>query len=79
MFEHRDYDRWKAYGQSKTANILFALELDKRGKEQNIKAFSVHPGGIVGTGLDKHISKEKLKKAGVLDENGNPVRDITKN
>jgi NAD(P)-dependent dehydrogenase (short-subunit alcohol dehydrogenase family) len=79
MFEHREYERFKAYGQSKTANILFALELDKRGEEKNVRAFSVHPGGIVGTGLDKHISREELKNAGVLNENGEPIRDTAKN
>lgn len=79
MFEQREYDRWKAYGQSKTANILFALEIDKRGKNHQVRAFSVHPGGIVGTGLDKHISKEELIHACVLTENGEPVRDPSKN
>ena len=79
MFNHRDYERFKAYGQSKTANILFAVELDKRGKDKNIRAFSVHPGGIVGTGLDKHISRDDLKKAGVLSEDGKPVIDPSLN
>jgi NAD(P)-dependent dehydrogenase (short-subunit alcohol dehydrogenase family) len=79
MFEHREYERFQAYGQSKTANILFALEVYKRGKEKNVRAFSVHPGGIIGTGLDKHISREDLKQAGVLDENGEPICDPAKN
>src|SRR5262245_43584808 len=43
-FERRDYDRWSAYGQSKTANILFALALDQRAKGDGIRAFSLHPG-----------------------------------
>ena len=45
-FERREYDKWKAYGQSKTANALFAVALDKRGQAHGIRAFSVHPGGI---------------------------------
>lgn len=73
-FERRQYDGWAAYGQSKTANILFAVELDKRGQEHGVRAFSLHPGGIV-TGLAKHMSVESLKKAGNIDENGDPVID----
>lgn len=74
-FERRPYDPWKAYGQSKTANILFALELDARGRADGIRAFSVHPGGIVDTGLGKHVPREGLQKAGVIDAQGNPVID----
>lgn len=78
-FEHRDYDRWKAYGQSKTANILLAVEVDKRGKDKGIRAFSLHPGSIVGTGLEKHLSNEELRNAGVIDENDKPILDPAKN
>src|SRR5262249_26485693 len=46
-FERRPYDRWVAYGQSKTANALFAMALDARGEAHGIRAFSVHPGAIV--------------------------------
>lgn len=46
-FKNRYYDKWQAYGQSKTANALFAVELDKRGKKINVRAFSAHPGTIV--------------------------------
>jgi NAD(P)-dependent dehydrogenase (short-subunit alcohol dehydrogenase family) len=73
-FERRAYDPWKAYGQSKTANILFAVELDRRGTKDGIRAFSLHPGGIV-TGLAKHISVERLKEMGNLDAEGYPVID----
>src|SRR4029077_8997553 len=78
-FERRDYDRWSAYGQSKTANILFALALDERGKAEGVRAFSLHPGSIVGTGLDKHLSRDALRAAGVIDENGNPILNPAKN
>ena len=74
-FEKRPYERWSAYGQSKTANILFAVALDARGKEQNIRAFALHPGTIVSTDLKRYISEEDLKKAGALDADGNPVLD----
>ncbi|HEY9044750.1 MAG TPA: oxidoreductase [Ohtaekwangia sp.] len=74
-FNKREYDRWLAYGQSKTANVLFALALDARSKEHNIRAFSVHPGTIVSTDLSRYIEEEELRKFGVLDEQGNPVID----
>lgn len=74
-FEHRDYDRWKAYGQSKTANILFALALDERAQADGIRAFSLHPGSIVGTGLSKHVTHEELLAFGAIDEAGERVLD----
>lgn len=77
-YENREYDRWTAYGQSKTANVLFALEIDKRGKAEGIRAFSLHPGSIMGTGLGKDLSREELFAAGVIDENGNPILDPAK-
>jgi NAD(P)-dependent dehydrogenase (short-subunit alcohol dehydrogenase family) len=77
-FEHREYDKMKAYGQSKTANILFALALDIRGKDEGVRAFSLHPGSIVETGLKRHFTDEELQKAGIIDENGNPILDPTK-
>jgi NAD(P)-dependent dehydrogenase (short-subunit alcohol dehydrogenase family) len=45
-FDRTPYDPQAAYGQSKLANIHFANELDRRYQSQNIRAFSVHPGGI---------------------------------
>ncbi|MBB6272438.1 NAD(P)-dependent dehydrogenase (short-subunit alcohol dehydrogenase family) [Pedobacter cryoconitis] len=74
-FENREYIPLSAYGQSKTANILFALELDKRGKANGIRAFSVHPGTIVNTNLGRYLGKDDLFKAGIVDEQGNPVLD----
>ena len=54
-FERRPYDRWAAYGQSKSANALFAVGADARG----VKAFSVHPGAI-WTGLSKFMTPEDV-------------------
>jgi NAD(P)-dependent dehydrogenase (short-subunit alcohol dehydrogenase family) len=59
-FARRPYDKWKAYGQSKTANALFALGLDRRGQAHGIRAFSVHPGGI-STDLGRHLTEDDLK------------------
>lgn len=58
-FEARPYDKWVAYGESKTANALFAVELDRRWKADGIRAFSVHPGGIM-TALARHLSEDDM-------------------
>ncbi|AEA61131.1 SDR family NAD(P)-dependent oxidoreductase [Burkholderia gladioli] len=77
-FERRNYDAFKAYGQSKTANILFAVGLDRRGKDDGIRAFSLHPGGIARTNLGAHLGVEMLKKTGFVDANGRPVVDLAR-
>jgi NAD(P)-dependent dehydrogenase (short-subunit alcohol dehydrogenase family) len=77
-YEHREYVPWMAYGQSKTANILFALAMDERGKAHGVRAFSLHPGSIV-TGLARHVSRDLLRAAGVIDDDGNPIIDPAKN
>ncbi|TDW96255.1 SDR family NAD(P)-dependent oxidoreductase [Dinghuibacter silviterrae] len=45
-FDKKPYDKWAAYGQSKTANVLFAVELDRAGQADGVRAFALHPGGI---------------------------------
>jgi NAD(P)-dependent dehydrogenase (short-subunit alcohol dehydrogenase family) len=45
-FEHHPYDKMAAYGQSKTANILFSVELDRRLADRGVHAYAVHPGRI---------------------------------
>jgi len=77
-FERREYDRWAAYGQSKTANALFALSLDSVGEPHGIRAFSVHPGGVI-TDLIRHMSAEELRGYGVLDGQGRPIIDPARN
>lgn len=68
QFEH-DYEKFPAYGQSKTATILFSVELDRRGAEQGVRAFSVHPGGIM-TPLQRHMPKDEMIALGWIDESG---------
>ncbi|HSZ56320.1 MAG TPA: oxidoreductase [Tepidisphaeraceae bacterium] len=63
-FLHRPYDRWQAYGQSKTANVLFAVGLDRRGEASGIRAFAVHPGGIL-TDLARHLTDDELRAFGL--------------
>jgi NAD(P)-dependent dehydrogenase (short-subunit alcohol dehydrogenase family) len=54
-FEHAAYDEWVAYGRSKTANILFAVEFDRRHKARGVRATAVHPGAIQ-TELSRHMT-----------------------
>lgn len=61
-FERRPYDKWVAYGQSKTANVLFSVGLDWRGRPHGIRAYAVHPGAIV-TDLVRHMSKEETEQS----------------
>lgn len=69
-FARRPYDRMMAYGQSKSAVALFALQLDKIGAGHGIRAFSVHPGTIA-TDLARHMSDEELATWGrVRGEDG---------
>jgi len=68
-FNQRPYDKWQAYGQSKSANSLFAVELDKRGQEHGIRGFAVHPGGIL-TDLARYLTDEDFKAFGIYRENG---------
>ncbi|KAK1997081.1 retinol dehydrogenase 13 [Colletotrichum falcatum] len=51
----KDYHGWSGYGQSKTANILFSVELARRLKDRGIVSLSVHPGSIGNTGLFTHV------------------------
>ena len=60
-FERTPYDPWAAYGRSKTANILFAVEFDRRHKANGVRATAVHPGGIQ-TELSRHIGDEGMKQ-----------------
>ncbi|MDR5699145.1 SDR family NAD(P)-dependent oxidoreductase [Agromyces aerolatus] len=55
-FDRREFDQTVAYAQSKTANALFALELDARGAPFGVRSFSVHPG-VITTGLNRHLDE----------------------
>ncbi|MEK7265622.1 MAG: oxidoreductase [Pseudomonadota bacterium] len=68
-FTKEPYNKWLAYGQSKTANALFARELNRRMKGDGVEAFSVHPGGIV-TPLQRHLDKEEMIALGWLGPDG---------
>jgi len=66
----RPYDKWEAYGQSKTANALFAVGYNARFEEHGITANAVMPGGIM-TPLQRYLPKEEMVAMGWMDEEGN--------
>lgn len=68
-FQATPYEKWAAYGQSKTANALFAVGLDAREKANGLRAFAVHPGGIM-TPLQRHLRQEEMIALGWIDETG---------
>jgi NAD(P)-dependent dehydrogenase (short-subunit alcohol dehydrogenase family) len=71
-FRDGDYDKWTAYGQSKTANSLFAVGFHQRYADQGVTANAVMPGGIM-TPLQRHLPIEEQRAMGWLDENDQPV------
>ncbi len=82
-FERREYDRLEGYGQSKTANILFAAECDRRYGANGVRSFSLHPG-MIGTDLGRHMdeatlarvldrAKQRAQTAGAADASGMPT------
>ena len=70
-FQNKPYDKWMAYGQSKTASSLIAIEFHRRMIDKGVSGFSVHPGGIL-TPLQRHLQKEEMVALGWMDENGSP-------
>ena len=71
-YQASPYDKWQAYGQSKTANALFANALSRRLAPSEGQAFAVHPGGIF-TPLQRHLSLEEQVQLGWLTEDGQPT------
>ncbi len=72
-FERREYDRWQAYGQSKTANVLFGVEAGKRWGAEGITMNALMPGGIL-TNLQRHITPEELEERRRLRGGDKPMR-----
>jgi NAD(P)-dependent dehydrogenase (short-subunit alcohol dehydrogenase family) len=73
-YQTRTYEKWEAYGQSKTANALFAVAWNQIYGNQGVTANALHPGGIQ-TGLQKFIPEDEQRAMGWIDENGkvNPL------
>jgi len=75
-FGHRPYETLQGYGQSKTANNLFTVELDHRGKAFNVRAFSLHPGSVNGTDLGRVAPIELFQQMGTHDADGNIFPEV---
>ncbi|MBB3128307.1 NAD(P)-dependent dehydrogenase (short-subunit alcohol dehydrogenase family) [Paenibacillus rhizosphaerae] len=73
-FERREYDRWIAYAQSKSANALFAVELDKRGYSSGVRAFSLHPG-IIETDLSVNLTDDEMLAIYARDKEGRRIEN----
>jgi NAD(P)-dependent dehydrogenase (short-subunit alcohol dehydrogenase family) len=56
-YQQREYQKWQAYGEAKTANALFSVGLDARGRSAGVRSFAVHPGVII-TELSRHLQQE---------------------
>lgn len=71
-FTRDGYDKWLAYGQSKTANVLFAVELDRLGAAHGVRAFALHPGAIL-TPLGRHLKAEDMEALLSYGTDGKPL------
>jgi NAD(P)-dependent dehydrogenase (short-subunit alcohol dehydrogenase family) len=58
-YRTRPYDKWEAYGQSKSANVLFTVELERRFGPAGIHSYAVHPG-VIATELSRHLSRDDV-------------------
>ena len=76
-FLNNPYDKWMAYGQSKTASSLIAIEFDRLMEDKGVRGFSVHPGGIM-TPLQRHLQNEEMVTLGWMKEDGS-LSDLAKN
>jgi NAD(P)-dependent dehydrogenase (short-subunit alcohol dehydrogenase family) len=68
-YRKRPYEKWEAYGQSKTANSLFAVGFNERFKDLGVTANAVMPGGIM-TPLQRHLPREEMIAMGWMTEDG---------
>ena len=76
-FLNNPYDKWMAYGQSKTASSLIAIEFDRLMEDKGVRGFSVHPGGIM-TPLQRHLQNEEMVALGWMKEDGS-LSDLAEN
>ncbi|MGW4072342.1 hypothetical protein ACWELB_02275 [Streptomyces asiaticus] len=67
-YRFRPYDPWTSYGQSKTANILFAVGAAERWADDSITANALMPGNIGDTSLARHVDPQQL--AGFIETTG---------
>ena len=75
-FLNREYETLQGYGQSKTANNLFTVELDHRAKRFGVRAYSLHPGSVNGTDLGRVAPMALFQQMGTHDANGNIFPEV---
>ncbi len=78
-FLNREYETLQGYGQSKTANNLFTVELDHRAKVFGVRAFAVHPGSVNGTDLGRAAPMALFQQMGTHDADGNIFPEVAAN
>ena len=74
-FTRGGYHPGVAYAQSKTANVLFTVELDRRWADQGIRAFAAHPGVVATTRFNSSVGVESQRAQGLVDDAGRPIID----
>ncbi|MEV0890773.1 SDR family NAD(P)-dependent oxidoreductase [Promicromonospora sp. NPDC050262] len=72
QYERRDYDRWNAYSQSKSADVLLAVGISRRWDGDGITANALMPGWIT-TRLQRHLDDDTLRAMGAMDDEGNRI------
>lgn len=77
-FENRPYETLLGYGQSKTANNLFTVELDRRANEYGVRAFAIHPGSVNGTDLGRVAPMALFQQMGTHDADGNLFPEVAR-
>lgn len=73
FFERDEYDKFVAYGQAKTANVLFSVGLDKRYKDRGVRSYAVHPGAI-HTELARHMGGDDVKHLMAMRPQSEPMK-----
>ncbi|UZT98960.1 SDR family NAD(P)-dependent oxidoreductase [Chryseobacterium fluminis] len=71
-YNTREYNKFEAYGQAKTANILFTVELDKKAQEFGVRSYTLHPGLILETNLGRHLKIDDYIALGAVNPDGTP-------
>ncbi|NEE00813.1 SDR family NAD(P)-dependent oxidoreductase [Phytoactinopolyspora halotolerans] len=74
-FDSGGYEPVLAYAQSKTANVLFTVELDRRWTADGIRAYAAHPGVIASTSFNSSVGADAQRAMGLIDEAGRPIID----
>ena len=75
-FSKEPYHKWLGYGQSKTANVYLANNIERRYGAQGLHAHSLHPGAIFSTGLMQNTTEEDVSQMGDLGDFSNQEKSV---